>query len=82
MILKLSSQGQLTLSQKLRRQLGNPRFFEARLRGNTLILEPVIKLTTEEAEREFGPHGITKEVLMEALRIVDRKRAAKGEEPA
>ena len=79
MILKLSSQGQLTLSQKLRRHLGNPRHFEARLRGKTLILEPVTKLTIDEAVQKYGPHGITQEVLIEALRVVEKRKATREE---
>jgi hypothetical protein len=76
-VLKVSRQGQLTLTRPVLQALGNPRFFEAEVRPDrTLLLRPALKMTLEEAEAAFAEHGITKEVLAEAFRILARRRAA------
>ncbi|WP_114374400.1 hypothetical protein [Elioraea thermophila] len=80
-VLKLSPQRQLTLSKALVETLGRPRFFEVELRAEAreLVLRPADKLTLEEAEVAYGRHGITRAVLIEALRIVrSRERAEDG----
>ncbi len=74
-MLKISSQRQVTLPKALVERMGSPSYFEAELVKGELILRPGAKLTLEEAEAAFGKHGITQEVLREALRIV----AARGE---
>lgn len=77
-VLKLSPQRQLTLSKGLVEALGRPRFFEVELRAEEreLVLRPADKLTLEEAEAAYGRIGITRAVLIEALRIVrGRERA-------
>lgn len=78
-VLKLSRQRQLTLTRAIIEALGHPRFFEAQLRPDrTLVLRPALKMTLAEAEEVYREHGITKEVLVEALRIVQRREKAAG----
>jgi hypothetical protein len=43
-----------------------------------LTLLPVFGTDIEEAARQYGKVGITAEVLAEAMRIVDRRRAEKA----
>lgn len=69
-LLKLSSQRQLTLPKTLVERMGSPSYFEALLVKGELILRPGLKMTLAEAEEAYGRHGITQEVLREALRIV------------
>lgn len=75
MVLKVSSQRQLTLSKALLGQLGNPRYLEAEVVDGALVLRPALKATLAEAELLYGRHGITQDVLMAALRIVERRKA-------
>lgn len=73
-ILKLSSQRQLTLTKGLVEAMGQPSYFEAELVNRELVLRPALKATLEEAEQRYAQHGITKDVLAEALRIVERRK--------
>jgi len=77
-VLKLSPNRQLTLTKGIVEAMGSPSYFEAELVKRELILRPGVKLTLDEAELRFGKHGITQEVLTEALRIVARKEGQKG----
>jgi hypothetical protein len=74
-ILKLSSQRQLTLTKGLVEAMGQPSYFEAELVNRDLVLRPALKETLAEAEERFAKHGITRDVLAEALRIVERRKA-------
>lgn len=74
-ILKLSSQRQLTLTRALVEAMGSPSYFEAELVKKELVLRAAEKLTLAEAEARWGKHGLTREVLTEALRIVERRKA-------
>jgi hypothetical protein len=69
-VLKLSSQGQLTLPKALVAMMGSSSYFEAELVKDELVLRPGLKMTLAEAEEAFRAHGITRAVLREALRIV------------
>ncbi|UFN49329.1 hypothetical protein LPC08_01395 [Roseomonas sp. OT10] len=71
-LLKLSPQGQVTLRRGVREALGNPRHLECWLENGTLMLRPAVSATLAEAEALYGKHGITRDVLAEALRIVRR----------
>lgn len=75
MILKVSPQGQVTIPKAFRQTLGQPRAMEARIERSMLVLRPLIAESLAEAERMFRGDGITLEVLTEAVRIVDAKRA-------
>ncbi len=72
-ILKVSPQGQVTLRQDVLAALGRPRHMEAWIEAGTLMLRPAVSATLAEAEEMFAKQGITRDVLVEALRIV-RKR--------
>ncbi len=74
-ILKVSPQGQVTLRREVREALRHPRHLEAWVENGTLMLRPAVSATLEEAEGLFGKQGITRDVLIEALKIV---RARKG----
>lgn len=73
-VLKLSRQRQLTLTRAIVEALGNPRYLEAKLGADrSLMLIPADMATLDEATEAYGRHGITREVLTEALRIVRRR---------
>jgi hypothetical protein len=61
--------------------LGNPRHLQAEVQpGRTLLLRPAPNMTLDEAA--FAAEGITREVLAEALRILERReKAAREAEP-
>ena len=73
-ILKVSPQGQLTLRRSVRKALGDPRHLEAWIDKGTLMLRPAM-VGVAQAVGMFGKEGITRDVLVEALRIV---RARQG----
>ncbi len=73
MLFPVSRQGQITLRRAVRKALGDPHHLEGRLENGTLVLRPAIAATPAEAELLYGKQGITREVLVEALRIVRRR---------
>ncbi|ATR20670.1 hypothetical protein CTJ15_10420 [Roseomonas sp. FDAARGOS_362] len=75
-LLKVSPQGQVTLRRGVREALGNPRHLECWMEQGTLRLRPAVSATLDEAEAMFGKQGITRDVLVEALRIVRRRGTA------
>lgn len=75
-LLKVSPQGQVTLRRGVREALGNPRHLECWMEGGVLMLRPALSATLEEAEALFGEQGITRDVLVEALRLVRRRETA------
>ncbi|WP_246514084.1 hypothetical protein [Neoroseomonas soli] len=75
-VLKVSSQGQVTLRRAMRAALGNPRHLEAWMENGTLLLRPAVSATLAEAEMMFGKQGITRDVLVEALRILKRRQTS------
>jgi hypothetical protein len=78
-ILKVSPQGQVTLRRDVRKALGEPRHLEAWIENGTLMLRPAIKASLDEAVRLFGKQDITRDVMVEALRMVRaRKRREAG----
>lgn len=74
-LLKVSSQGQVTLRRAMRAALKNPRHFEAWIENGTLMLRPALAASPAEAEALLGTQAITREVLIEALRVVRERRA-------
>lgn len=72
-MLKISSQRQVTLPKALFESMRKPSYFEARLVNGELVLRPGLMVTLEEAEAPYGKHGITRDVLREALRIVGER---------
>ncbi|WP_019014535.1 hypothetical protein [Elioraea tepidiphila] len=79
-VLKLSRQRQLTLNRAIVAAMGNPRFLEARLNPDrSLTLIPADRLDLrEEVPKVYREAGITKDVLIEALRIVQRREKARA----
>ncbi|TQF76844.1 hypothetical protein FK498_15635 [Elioraea sp. Yellowstone] len=78
-LLKVSPQGQLTLTRPVLQALGNPRHLQAEVRPDrTLLLRPALKMTLDEAAEAFAAEGITREVLTEAFRILKRREKATG----
>jgi len=73
-LLKVSRQGQVTLRRDVRKALGDPRHLEAWIDKGTLMLRPAISATVDQAAGIFGKQGITRDVLVEALRIVKTRR--------
>lgn len=77
-VLKLSPQRQLTLPRALVEAMGSPSYFEAVLVNKDLVLRTAVKMTLAEAEAAYGKHGITREVLREALKIVAKREGGGG----
>jgi hypothetical protein len=75
-VLKISSQRQLTLTRAIVEAMGTPSHVEATLVNGDLVLRPAAKLTLAQAERAYRTHGITADVLAEALRIVAAREGA------
>lgn len=74
-ILKVSPQGQVTLRREVMVALNRPRHLEAWMEQGTLMLRPAVAATLAEAEGMFAQQGITRDVLIEALRIVKKRQA-------
>lgn len=72
-LVKLSPQRQLTLPKTIVEEMGSPSHFEGEIVKGELILRKTLHMTVREAELAMAKHGLTREVLMEALRIVDRR---------
>ncbi len=72
-LLKVSRQRQVTLTKAITEALGNPSHMAWEMQGKTLVLRPAHSLE-RELEQNLRSHGITQEVLVEALRVVDRRR--------
>ncbi len=83
-LLKVSSQGQVTLPRAIRARMGNPSHLEAELVKGDLVLRKGLHMTLDEAELAFSKHGLTRAVLQEALRITARREreAKEAEKPA
>lgn len=84
MILKMSSQGQVTLSKALRQRLGNPTHFEAQEEGDKhrqrLVLRPAVRtaLAIASWEQMFEGAAVSREDVVEAMIVVGRRRQGKG----
>ena len=77
-LMKVSSQGQVTIRRAMRAALNHPGHFAAWIENGTIILRPAMAASPAEAELLFGRHAITREVLVEALRIVRDRRGRKA----
>lgn len=80
-LLKISPQSQITLRKDLRAALGPCSHVEVEVEAvkGRLILRPAAGLTLDEAREAYGKHGITVEVLKEALTIVKRRQGGASE---
>ena len=78
-MLKVSPQRQVTLTKPIWDRMHRPSHVVAEVVKEKLVLTPVLGTDIEEAARRYGKAGITMEVLAEALRIVEARRAAEAE---
>ncbi len=77
-MLKVSPQRQVTLTNAIWEAMLKPSHVVAELVKGKLSLTPVFGTDIEEAARLYGKAGITAEVLAEAMRIVERRRTEKA----
>lgn len=74
MVIRISPQWQVTIPKAFRPQLGSNGRLEARMEDGALVLRPVLAPSVDWAERHFAPEGITREVLWEAMRLIESRR--------
>ena len=79
MLIRVSPQWQITIPAALRREFGRVAQAEVRMERGVMIVRPVIAASADWMESQFAPQGITKEVLWEAMRVIEgRRRKASG----
>ena len=76
MVIRISPQWQVTIPKAFRPQLGSTGQLEAQLEEGALVLRPVLAPSAGWVERHFAPEGITREVLWEAMRLIESRRKA------
>ena len=76
-VFKVSPQRQVTLSKAVLAAMGDPRLLAAELKGEVLTLRPAHPLEAE-MQRQLAENGLTQDVLVEALRVIERRRARSG----
>ncbi len=70
------------MPKALREAMAHPEHLEAVLEApNRLVLQTCLRMTVQEAALRFGRHGITQEVLVEALRLVQARQPEGPGEP-
>lgn len=74
MVIRISPQWQVTIPKAFRPQLGSGGRLEARMEDGALVLRPVLAPSADWAERHFAPEGITREVIWEAMRLIESRR--------
>ncbi|MDO9711354.1 hypothetical protein [Paracraurococcus lichenis] len=79
MIIRVSPQWQVTIPKPFRRAFAHTRRVEARPEDGGLMLRPILADSVTTAAEMFGPEGVTQQVLVEALRIVERRRRRAAE---
>jgi hypothetical protein len=78
MLVRVSPQWQITIPTALRPAFGQARQAEARMEHGVLVVRPVIAPSPDWVENQFAPQGITKEVLWEAMRVIEARRRKAG----
>ncbi len=79
MIIRISPQWQLSIPKAIRPHLGATKQLEARMEDNVLMLRPVLAASVEGLVEALAPEGMTREVLYEAMRLIEaRRRKAVG----
>ena len=78
MVIRISSQWQVTIPKAFRPQLGSSGQLEAQFEQGALVLRPVLAPSADWAEQHFAPEGITREVIWEAMRLIESRRRAQG----
>jgi hypothetical protein len=74
MLIRISPQWQVTIPKALRPHFGPARQVEARMENMALVLRPVLASTASDGAALFAAEGITTEVLMAAMAVVERRR--------
>lgn len=82
MLIRISPQWQVTIPKALRPHFGPARMVEARMENMALTLRPVLASTARDGAALFAAEGITTEVLMAALALVEKRRRAAALRPA
>ena len=78
MLVRVSPQWQITIPTALRARFGQTRQAKVRLENGVLMVRPVIASSADWVESQFAPQGITKEVLWEAMRVIEARRRKAG----
>ncbi|MDB5374846.1 MAG: hypothetical protein JWP04_3488 [Belnapia sp.] len=74
MIIRISPQWQVTIPKAFRQRIGAARQMEARMEQAALVLRPVLAPSPDWVEQRFAAEGITREVLWEAMRVIEQRR--------
>jgi hypothetical protein len=74
MLIRVSPQWQITIPSALRGEFGQVAQAEVRMERGVMMVRPVIAPSADWVESNFAPQGITKEVLWEAMRVIEGKR--------
>ena len=78
MLVRASPQWQLTIPKALRARFGPVQQAEINLEDGVLMVRPVVAPSPDWVERQYAPQGITKEVLWEAMRVIEGRRRKAG----
>ncbi len=71
---KVSPRRQVTLPEDVHQYIGRISYIEVATVKGDLMLRRADSMSLEEIERAWGKHGIGRDVLVQALRIVNRKK--------
>jgi hypothetical protein len=82
MLIRISPQWQITIPKAFRERFGPSRQAEARFERMALVLRPVLADGVLQGSAMFRPEGITTEVLVAALDLVERRRRRDAERAA
>jgi hypothetical protein len=74
MLIRISPQWQITIPTALRGAFGRASQAEVRMERGVMMVRPVIAPSADWVESQFAPQGITKEVLWEAMRVIEGRR--------
>lgn len=77
MMIRISPQWQVTIPKAYREHMGTAGWAEAQVEQGALLLRPVVAPSAAWVEARFAPEGITREVLWEAMRLIESRRQRK-----
>lgn len=80
MLVRVSPQWQITIPKALRRRFGQVRQAELRMEDGVLMVRPVLAPSAEWVESSFAPQGITREVIWEAMGLIEARRRRKAQD--
>ena len=79
MLVRISPQWQITIPTALRVRFGQATQAEIHLEDGVLMVRPAVAPSADWVESQYAPQGITKEVLWEAMRVIEGRRRRKAE---